>query len=161
MGAWGTGIFSDDTARDVRHVWREALMDGLDDEAATMRVLHECGGVFADEDEFVVGWTALAAAQMQTGRLQPMVGERTLEIIEAGGDVESWRLGPMPALAPQREKALQALAEKLRGPQPPPKTLKRPKFRPSPLDVGDVVHVRSDVRTSTAKASSSWLGSCR
>lgn len=44
----------------------------------------------------------------------------------------------------QREKAIAKLAETLRGPQPPPKTLKRPKFRPSPLDVGDVVHVRNE-----------------
>jgi hypothetical protein len=144
MGAWGTGIFSDDTACDVRDAWREALLDGLDDEAATIRVLHEFGHVFADEDEVVVGWTALAAAQMKTGRLLPMVRERTLEIIDAGGDVESWRLGPMPALARPREKALRALAEKLRGPQPAPKTLKRPKPRYSPLDVGDVVHVRGE-----------------
>lgn len=144
MGAWGTGIFSDDTACDVRDVWRETLMDGLDGEAATARVFQKFTHVFADEDEVVVGWVALAAAQMQTGRLQPTVRDRALEIIEAGGDVEQWRLGPTPALARQREKALQALAEKLRGPQPAPKTLRRPKPRLSPLDVGDVVHIRGE-----------------
>lgn len=99
--------------------------------------------MFGDaDDDCVVARLALAAAQSQTGRLQPEVRDRTLELIENGGDLEVWR--EEPTFAKQREKVLAKLAEKLRGPQPPPKTLKRPKFRPSPLDVGDVVLIRGD-----------------
>jgi hypothetical protein len=143
VGIAGPGIFDDDAACDVRYVWREALMDGLDSEAATARVFEQLGDMFDDEDDdYVVAWLALAAAQSQTGRLQPEVRDRALELIDAGGDLELWR--EEPTFSKQREKVLAKLAEKLRGPQPPPKTLKRPKFRPSPLDVGDVVHVRND-----------------
>lgn len=101
------------------------------------------GDLFEDEEECIVAWTALAAAQMQTGRLQPDVRDRTLALIEGGGDLVYWR--EEPTFAKQREQVLAKLAEKLGGPQPAPKTLKRAKFRPSPLDVGDVVHVRNQI----------------
>ena len=143
MGTWGPGIFSDDLALDVRDVWRDALMDGLDDATATQRVLDQLRESFADSEDAIVAWIALAAAQHQTGRLQPSVRDRALAVIEAGGDLASWR-NQSAAFARAREKALAALAEKLRGPQPAPKTLKRPKPRVSPLDIGDVVHVRGD-----------------
>jgi hypothetical protein len=142
MGTAGPGIFDDDLANDVRGEWREALMEGLDSEAATARVFERLGDSFEDEEEGVVAWLALAAAQSQTGRLQPEARDKALALIEAGGDLELWREDP--AFAKQREKAFAKLAEKLRGPQPAPKTLKRPTFRPSPLDIGDVVHVRND-----------------
>jgi hypothetical protein len=145
MGTWGPGIFSDDFALDVRAVWRDALMDGLDDATATQRVLDKLREweSFDDPDETVVAWIALAAAQHQTGRLQPSVRDRALAVIEAGGDLDSWR-DQSPAFVCARKSALAALAKKLRGPQPAPKTLKRPRPRVSPLDVGDVVHVRGE-----------------
>jgi hypothetical protein len=143
MGTWGPGIFSDDLALDVRDVWRNALMDGLDDADATKRVLDELQAAFDDDDEAVVAWLALAGAQHQTGRLQPLVRDRALAIIDAGGDLDSWK-NESAAFVRAREKALAALAKKLRGPQPPPKTLKRPKPRVSPLEIGDVVHVRGE-----------------
>lgn len=142
MGIAGPGIFDDDVACDVRYVWREALMDGLDSEAATAQVFEQLGDVFEDDEEGVVAWLALAAAQSQTGRLLPRIRDRALELIDDGGDIEVWR--EEPTFAKQREKVLAKLAEKLRGPQPPPRTLRRPKFRSSPLDVGDVVHVRNE-----------------
>lgn len=39
MGTWGTAIFSDDLAADVRDDWREAILDGLDREEATQKLL--------------------------------------------------------------------------------------------------------------------------
>lgn len=85
---------------------------------------------------------------MQTGRLQDSVRDRALAIIEQGGDVDRWR-EESATLGRQREKVLRTLGEKLRGPQPAPKTIRRPKLRLSPLDVGDVVRVRG-ARTGEA-----------
>jgi hypothetical protein len=143
VGTWGPGLFSDDTARDVRDVWRTALMDGLDDESATARVLRELAGTFEDEDNAVTSWLALAASQMESGRLQPTIRDRALQIIEAGGDIDRWRT-QSAALARKREQVLQDLSEKLRGPQPARKTLKPPKPRLTRLEVGDVVHLRGE-----------------
>ena len=71
VGAWGTGIFDGDTAADVRDDWREALLDGLEPEAATARVLERHRDALRDADDEVVVWLALAAAQAQAGRLLP------------------------------------------------------------------------------------------
>jgi hypothetical protein len=84
---------------------------------------------------------ALAAAQFETGRLRPEVRDRALAIIEAGGDVARWREDGDEVLARQRERVLERLAAKLRGPQPKPKRLRRPPSLSIPLDIGDVVRV--------------------
>ena len=140
MGAWGTGVFDGDTAADVRDDWREALLDGLEADAATARVLERQRDALEDEDDRIVVWLALAAAQAQTGRLLPEVRDRALAVIEAGGDVARWAEDD-PAAAKRRAQALERLAGKLRGPQRPPTKLRRPAVRTSPLAVGDVVHV--------------------
>jgi len=90
-----------------------------------------------------VFWLALAAAQMETGRLLPEVRDRALRIIDAGGDVERWREDGDESLARQRARVLERLAAKLRGPQPRPKRLRRPVALSVPLEVGDVVLVRA------------------
>lgn len=143
MGAWGTGIFDGDTAADVRDDWRDALLDGLEPDAATARVLERHRDALEDRDDEIVVWLALAAAQSQTGRLQPDVRDRALALIEAGGDVARWAQDD-PASAKRREKVLERLAERLRGPQRPPTKLRRPAVRTSLLSVGDVVHIRGE-----------------
>jgi hypothetical protein len=41
MGAWGTAIFSDDTARDIRDEFRDLIGEGLSTEQATEKLLSE------------------------------------------------------------------------------------------------------------------------
>jgi hypothetical protein len=48
MGTWGAGIFSNDTACDVRGDYRLALEDGLDDQTAQQRVLEQFADVVDD-----------------------------------------------------------------------------------------------------------------
>src|SRR4051794_34638039 len=72
VGAWGTAIFSDDTALDIRDEWRDAILDGLSTEEATARLLESFDDYLGDdEDTEKVFWMALAAAQVETGRLLP------------------------------------------------------------------------------------------
>jgi hypothetical protein len=110
MGAWGTGIFSDDTASDIRDEWRDAVLDGLDSDAATDRLLESFSDLLDDPtdeeaDNEKPFWIALAAAQMETGRLAPGVRDRALEIISSGGDVERWLEDGDEVSARQRERA--------------------------------------------------------
>jgi hypothetical protein len=142
MGAWGTAIFADDTALDVRDEWRDAILEGLDAEDATVRLLQSFEDYLGDGEETEkVVWLALAAAQFETGRLLPDVRDRALAIIDAGGDVDRWREDGDDVSARQRERVLERLAAKLRGPQPQPKRLRRPPQLSLPFAVGDVVHV--------------------
>ena len=129
MGAWGTAIFSDDTASDVRDEWREAILDGLSPEDATQRLLETFDDYLEEADTERLFWMALAAAQMETGRLLPDVCDRALAIIDGGGDVDRWREDGDESLARQRARVLERLAAKLRGPQPKPKRLRRPVAR--------------------------------
>jgi hypothetical protein len=143
LGAWGTAIFADDTASDIRDEWRNAVLDGLSAEDATQRLLESFDEYLEDADTEKLFWMALAAAQMETGRLLPEVRDRALAIIDAGGDVDRWREDGDASLARQRERVLERLAAKLRGPQPKPKRLRRPVALSVPLELGDVVRVRA------------------
>lgn len=142
MGAWGTGLFENDLAADVRHEWREAVIEGLDPRAATERLVGEHRDVISDRDEHVVFWLALAAAQAETDRLQADVRDRALALIDAGGDLYRWEESG-PAAVRKREKVLRGLSERLRGPQRLPTRIRRPPVRTSPLGRGDVVRIRS------------------
>lgn len=141
MGAWGTAIFSDDTAADVRGEWRDAILEGLSPEEATARIETTFSDTLSDRDDAIIFWLALAAAQMETGRLLEGVRDRALAIIDAGGDIERWREED-ESLARQRDRVLQRLAQKLRGSQPKPKRMRQSKGCAVPFDIGDVVRVR-------------------
>jgi hypothetical protein len=123
VGAWGPGIFSDDTAHDVRGDYRELLEERVADEDATARVVARYE--YLDADEAHVLWLALAAAQHQVGRLDEDVKRRAVAIIDSGEGLERWAEAGTKALA-SRKAALAALREQLTGPQPARKTLRRP-----------------------------------
>jgi Domain of unknown function (DUF4259) len=145
VGAWGTAIFSDDTALDIRDEWRDAILDGLSAEEATARLLESFDDYLGeDEDTEKLFWMALAAAQFETGRLLPDIRERALAIIEGGGDVARWLEDGDEVLARQRGRVLARLAAKLRGPQPKPKRLRRQPSLSVSFDVGDVVRVHEE-----------------
>jgi hypothetical protein len=78
MGTWGPGIFSNDTACDVRVAYRMALEDGLDDQAAQYQVLDEFAEVLHDDtwNDGPLVWLALAKTQWQLGRLDDHVKPR-------------------------------------------------------------------------------------
>ena len=63
MGAWGTGLFLDDTARDIRDDLKDHLGNGLSGPEATALILVEYKSSLADPHEAGVVWLALAAAQ--------------------------------------------------------------------------------------------------
>jgi hypothetical protein len=142
VGAWGTRIFESDIAMDVRGAWRDAILDGLDAKTATERLNAAFEDAREDVEDGPVFCLALAAAQMETGRLLPDVRDRALDLIDAGGDVQRWAEED-EALGRRRRRVLDRLAEKLRGPQPQPKRIRRPRSYAVPFDVGDVVRVRA------------------
>ena len=142
MGAWGPAIFSDDLAADIRGDWREAILDGMTPEAATTRVLESHADSLQDEDERVVVWLALAAAQEQTGRLQPEIRDRALEIVDGDLDAPRW-VDADPSTRRKRRQAVDALAGRLRGSPRPPTRMARPAVLSSPLEIGDVIRLPS------------------
>ena len=123
MGAWGPGIFSNDTASDVRSEYRELLEDQIPDEEASQRVIASNADLDPDEQHEL--WLALAAAQHQVGRLDDEVRRKALAVIDGEQGLELWAEAGADALR-KRRQALAKLADQLTGPQPGPKKLRRP-----------------------------------
>ena len=106
MGAWGPGVFANHTARDVRAEWREAMRAGADPAATSARLVRRWTGEGAFDVTPIDFWSALAAAQMETGGLQPAVRERALVVIAAWAARDG---------AQDRRRALDRFAAELRA----------------------------------------------
>ena len=137
MGAWGTGLFSDDVACDIRDHFRQLLEDGVEDRAAT-RLTLEKFGPYLEEPEGVALMIAFAVTQSKVGRLEPDIRDRALAIIEAGADLAVWER-ENPKLLSKRRAALENARARLTGPQPARRRLRPPKRALSGLAAGDVL----------------------
>ena len=136
MGAWGPGIFSNDTSSDIRSEFREMIEDGLSAEEATTKLISGWGHTADDPDDRTSFWTGLAATQYQLGRLLPHVRDKAIEVIDAGGDLHLWaETGPTRA----RKAALEKLRDQLLGPQKEPVKIKPPTKIFSPVEAGQTV----------------------
>ena len=70
MGVWGTAVFSDDNAADLRADYRMMIGDGLSGPEATDRLLKEwMPSSEKDPDAAAIFWLALAVTQWKCGRL--------------------------------------------------------------------------------------------
>jgi hypothetical protein len=147
MGCWGAGIFSDDTASDVRDDWRDLVASAVDAGQATDRLLLNWQATLADTDEGPVFWVALAAAQVATGRLQERVKQEALTVIDTGAGLRRWQ--EQPKLLRQRQAVLAKLKAQLLGPQKAPTTVRPWKPPVSSFSAGDVFSYRLDTGALT------------
>lgn len=136
MGVWGTGIFQDDTASDLRDDYKDLLGDGLSAADAKARILETYKSSFADPDESTVAWLALAAVQWQVGRLDPDTLQRALAIIDSGSNLTRWNVN-----SKDRQKRI-AVLDKLRAqitsPPPPEKKIRKRVLSECPWKIGDL-----------------------
>lgn len=87
MGAWGAGIFDDDTACDVRDEFSDLLAEGCSAQQATT-LLEERWTPASDAiDLEPMFWIALAASQHRLGQLSPDVRDKAVAIIDSGRDL--------------------------------------------------------------------------
>jgi len=80
MGAWGTAIFADDLACDVRDQYYALLSMGKSDQEAYEIIMDNYKSEDLDEDEPVF-WFALALSQWRKGRLMESVKEEAIKHI--------------------------------------------------------------------------------
>lgn len=144
MGAWGVGLFSDDTACDVRDDYRQAITEGLSDELATEQVLTRQREALEDPDEGPVVWLALAATAWRLGRLDEATKDKALEIIAQRAGFERW---DEQGLRRKREAVLDKLAETLRQPQKHRVVLKPKRKFVTDWKIGEVVAYRNPTGT--------------
>lgn len=129
MGAWGTALYSDDTACDVRDDYVQNLKHGHSGEDSARQVIEGYADLLADREVACLVYFALADTSWRYGRLTEAVKTRALELIAQGGDVFVW-LRDSPGDAKGRSSTIKSLDARLRSPQPAPKVVKTSKPKP-------------------------------
>ena len=128
MGAWGTSLYSNDSACDIRGDYIELLKTGKNNSEAEKLLIENNQRYIADPEEAPLFWFALADMQWNYGRLTPEVKEKALFYLQnREAELERWReSGEKQTIA--WISTLDKLQEKLLSPQPPEKKVS--KFRP-------------------------------
>jgi hypothetical protein len=122
MGAWGTGLFSNDTSCEVREDFRELIADGVSAAEATDRLIASYEMRLppdADPDMSVDFWLALAVTQHRLGRLLPEVREAAFAAAVDPRELARWE----PRDRRKRQAALDKAVQSLQRPQPAAKPL--------------------------------------
>jgi hypothetical protein len=136
LGVWGTGLFSDDVACDIRDHYRQLLEDSVEDSAAARLTLEKFERYLEEPDG--VALIAFAVTQSKLGRLERDIRDRALAIIDAGADLMVWE-HENPKLLPKRRVVLEKARAQLTGPQPVRRRLRPPKRILSGLAAGDLL----------------------
>ena len=121
MGAWGAGLYENDTALDVKDEFDKLFNDGKSVQEITDGLTAEFESIMDCADEAPLFWLALADTQWKFGVLLPDVKENALRWIN---ELKS-QTADTPDGARQG-KALDDLQTKLLSPLPP---VKKPKKR--------------------------------
>jgi len=137
MGTWGTAIFSDDLASDIKSEFRDKIGFGKTSLEATEELLRDYSDEIQDSDESSVFWLSLALTQWNIGRLLENVKEKALEIIENGQDLEKWK-GDEKSFK-KRKLVLEKLKEQLLSEQPKQKKISKPFIRETIMEKGDLI----------------------
>ena len=137
MGAWGTGLYQDDIAMEVREYYQELLKKGISNEESLDCVLEAFEEVLEDADDAPPFWFGLADTQWKLGRLTDEVREQALALLSSGADLARWEEATK-GQKNARKKVLQALQERLQSPQPPEKKIRVPRLYHTDWKFGDL-----------------------
>lgn len=115
MGAWGTGIYSNDVAEDVKDTYIGLLKSGKSDDEALSALLGEYADELDDPEDELDLYFVLADIMWKYGRLTEEIKKKALDNIEK--DLKCGRWTTKQELK-QREKKLSELKDKLGSPMP-------------------------------------------
>jgi hypothetical protein len=139
MGTWGTALYSDDLAADLRGDLRELIGQGLSSEAALDKLAVEYASSLDDPDEASVFWLAIAHAAWRLGRPIERATKEALRIILSGSDLPRW----VDAKSRQkRQVVLEKVEADLRGQAPTPRRIPVPFVANNTWSIGELVAYR-------------------
>jgi len=152
MGAWGSGLYSNDSTCDVRDTYKGFLEDELSNTDAFEKTIEEYKEMIATDEEPLF-WYALADTQWKTGRLMPEVKEKALDWIKKDGGMELWEESKSGRAG--WKKTLEKLHAKLNTEQPKEKRFRRRVYKfQNPWALNDVyayrVHKESNAKEELA-----------
>lgn len=111
MGTWGTDIFDDDFALDVKGDYEDILNSGLSHEVATKTLIDRYQEALEDSEESSVFWLTLAAIQLEHNALIKDVKTNALDVIRSDRDLLRWE--ETPDLLSNRKQMLEQLRNQL------------------------------------------------
>lgn len=139
MGAWGTSLYSDDFACDIRDDYVEKLRRGKTNEEATQEMIDENQSSVENTEDEATFWLALADTQWNYGRLLPDVKEKAMLFVNQDTMAEGWSECGQHT---ERLKVLHELAEKLNSEQPALKKIRKRRTYQCKWQLGDVFAYR-------------------
>ena len=137
MGAWGTGLYQDDTTCDVKEEYLNLLKIGTEPKEAMEEMIINWEDCIEDVEEGPLFWFALAETQWRYGLLNDKVKEIALQYIEEGIDLERWEEDQK--LYTKRKTELEKLKEKLESKQPQIKKIPKMTFQRANWKIGDII----------------------
>lgn len=138
MSTWGSKIFEDDVALDIKCSFEDALDEGKSVEEATHDVLKENAPYFQDEEDAPVAYWTLALLQLEHGGLTDDVSKKALHYITVGADLERWREEGDPRSYAARKRVVDQLHGYLLHPETfKPKQKRKNKEKQTPYQEGD------------------------
>ena len=137
MGAWGTGLYQDDTTCDVKEEYLNLLKIGKGPKEAMEEMIINWEDCIEDVEAGTLFWFALAETQWKYGLLDEKVKEIALKYIEEGIDLERWEEDQK--LYTKRKTELEKLKEKLGSEQPKGKKIPKMTFQRANWKIGDII----------------------
>ena len=140
MGAWGPGIYQDDVALDIKGEYIKLLQEGKSTKEANQEIINNNADYFTDEEDVVPAILALADIEWKYGRLDDIVKNDALKIIDQKIGIEPWQEDEK--LYKKRLETLDKLKEKLESEMPPEKKVRVIKPCINKWKIGDVYAYR-------------------
>lgn len=137
MAAWGTGLYQDDIAEDIKFDYHNYFKEGLNNQEAYAKLLERYDDVINDPEDQSVFWFALADTMWNLGKLTKEVKEQALSCIANGKDVERWKAEDEKK-AEKRQQVLEKLKEKLESPMPEEKKIGKKRVFKNKWEIGDM-----------------------
>ena len=143
MGIWGTSIFSDDMAMDIRREYSILLSVGKDNEIVEQMLTEYYSSIMnCDDPDEDVFWFALALCEWKKGRLSDYVKNKALCALDSGKNLNYWHTTETVKNYEKRKKVLDELQNTLLSPMPPVKKIKKPTVHHCPWKTGDLLAYR-------------------
>ena len=138
MGAWGTGLYSDDFALDVKSEFLDAINSGKPYREAFEELKKTyVDNAYNNDQDIPVFWFVCADILWKKGRLDEDIKQTALEYLESETDIARWA-EESPSLGRKRKVVLEKLKLKLQSPQPEAKPIRVKKLYECPWTIGDV-----------------------
>jgi len=143
MGTWGTSLYSNDSASDIRGDYVDKLKRGKSNEDVTQELIAENKDIMGDDEEEPLFWFALADTQWNYGRLLPEVKEKALDFLSSGKEDERWKDAGQ-TYEDAWKNTLDKLKSKLQSPQPKEKKVAKYRLYKCKWELGDVYAYQFD-----------------